>query len=166
MEDLIVYGRVLFDDKAVAEIVIPQPQSPLSAEHTKPTITVVEAPLPPTPTEPAPQYAYGSRNTKVVNVESLPSDFSPALPAWPTNSIHPGGRGQPSPTKENFAPPPLPKRPTVNVEQFPPSPAVTSTTLESEILSDTPTSTESETSTTEQPSATEGPKTLEKDTLP
>ncbi|KAJ6604252.1 RhoGAP domain-containing protein [Mycena vulgaris] len=120
MEDLIMHAHILYDDNAV---------------HHSP-------PLPATPAgEPVPQLYYGSKRTHVATVPpasppnraetASPQDFTPRLPTRPANSIHPSARANPSvsPTKDRSGPPPVLRRPS---NEAPSSPAVSTTTLESE----------------------------------
>lgn len=83
MEDLIINAQILYDEQ--------------HTNHPSP-------PLPPTPAgEPVPQFAYGSKRTKVTSMPPTSSpaqDFTPRLPPRPTSSIHPSLRaGAASPTR-------------------------------------------------------------------
>ncbi|KAJ7101010.1 hypothetical protein C8R43DRAFT_245108 [Mycena crocata] len=142
MEDLIMHAHVLYDDNAVQ-------QSP---------------PLPATPAgEPVPQLYYGSKRTHVATVPpssppnragtASPQDFTPRLPTRPANSIHPSARANPppSPTKDRASTvPTIVRRPS---NEPPSSPAVSTTTLETETSFRTSVDLESVSETPSQPSS-------------
>lgn len=101
MEDLITHSGVIFSEQG----------------------SNYSPPLPPVPLgEPAPQYSYGSKSTKVTNVNE---DFTPRLPPRPVNSIHPSARSQASPTKDRHDLTLSPPRPSRILEDTPPSPSST-----------------------------------------
>lgn len=88
-------------------------------------------PLPPTPLgEPTPQYSYGSKSTKVANVNE---DFTPRLPPRPANSIHPSARSQTSPTKDRRDPTMSPPRHSRLLEEdTPSSPSASSAAIDTD----------------------------------
>ncbi|KAF7322697.1 Glucosamine 6-phosphate N-acetyltransferase [Mycena chlorophos] len=132
MEDLILNTHILYDDNP--------------AQHSPP--------LPATPAGPVPELYYGSKRTQIANVPasphnraetSSPQDFTPRLPSRPVSSIHPSARANPppSPTKDRTAGGSQQQLTAPRASQdVPPSPTVSTTTLETDLSFPTRTSLE------------------------